>query len=64
MTEPGTDQDGVAPTFRDLLERAGLGLDAVHLDTGQLATPITWSHTTELHDPSRYLRGGQAEVEA
>lgn len=59
MTEPGADQDGAVPTFRDLLERAGLGLDAVHLDTGQLATPITWSHTTELHDPSRYLRGGE-----
>ena len=59
MTEPGADHDGAAPTFRDLLERSGLGLDAIHSDSEQLATPITWSHTTELHDPSRYLRGGE-----
>lgn len=51
--------EAAAPTFRDLLERSGLGLDAPHIDAEQLATPITWSHTTELHDPSRYLRGGE-----
>lgn len=59
MNEPGPDQEGPAPTFRDLLERSGLGLDAVHTDTEQLDRLITWSHTTELHDPSPYLRGGE-----
>lgn len=59
MTEPGAPQDGAAPTFRDLLMRSGLGLEAISTDTERLATAITWSHTTELHDPSRYLRGGE-----
>ncbi|MDO0972950.1 PucR family transcriptional regulator [Mycolicibacterium frederiksbergense] len=59
MSEPGADQDRAAPTFRDLLTRSGLGLEAISTDNEQLATPITWSHTTELHDPSPYLRGGE-----
>lgn len=52
-------EEAAAPTFHDLLERSGLGLDAPDIDAEQLATPITWSHTTELRDPSRYLRGGE-----
>ncbi len=59
MTEPVPDREVSAPTFADLLERSGLGLG--HLDTGVAGShrQITWSHTTELRDPSRYLRGGE-----
>lgn len=57
MTAPGAEPESAAPTFHDLLERSGLGLDAVHRE--HLDRPITWSHTTELRDPSRYLRGGE-----
>lgn len=52
-----------APTFHDLLQRSGLGLQLLPLSTDDghrhLSRRITWSHTTELHDPSRYLRGGE-----
>ncbi|GAB3220539.1 PucR family transcriptional regulator [Mycolicibacterium hippocampi] len=48
-----------APTLRELLETRGLGL-AVPDDTPQnLERTITWAHTTEMRDPSRYLRGGE-----
>ena len=59
MTESDRDDDARAPTFTDLLERSRLGLHRI--DTGPAATDrqITWSHTTELRDPSRYLRGGE-----
>lgn len=59
MTEPVPDREVSGPTFADLLERSGLGLG--HLDTGVagLHRQITWSHTTELRDPSPYLRGGE-----
>lgn len=59
MSGPGADPAGATPTFRDLLERSGLDLHALHTDTEHLDRPITWSHTTELRDPSRYLRGGE-----
>ena len=59
MSAPGADPAGATPTFRDLLERSGLGLYALHTDAEHLDRSITWSHTTELHDPSRYLRGGE-----
>jgi len=52
-------EQSAAPTFGDLLMRSGLGLDARHVDAAQLGRSISWSHTTELHDPSRYLRGGE-----
>lgn len=57
MIDPGAEPENAAPTFRDLLERSGLGLAVVHAE--HLDRPITWSHTTELRDPSRYLRGGE-----
>lgn len=49
----------VAPTLADLLDAPGLGL-AVPDDIDQdLDRPISWVHTTEMEDPSRYLRGGE-----
>jgi len=66
MIDPGADDQTVAhqvkaPTFHDLLERSGLGLQLIHSDSGDrnLGRAISWSHTTELQDPSRYLRGGE-----
>lgn len=59
MAESIVDADGTAPTFRDLLERSGLGLTVDTTGTAPLDRSITWSHTTELLDPSRYLRGGE-----
>ncbi|MGU3498060.1 PucR family transcriptional regulator [Mycobacterium sp. C31M] len=59
MREPTDDADGTAPTFRDLLERSGLGLQLDEGAATPLDRPISWSHTTELRDPSRYLRGGE-----
>lgn len=48
-----------APTLRELLDARRLGL-AVPDDTPQdLERTITWAHTTEMRDPSRYLRGGE-----
>ncbi|MCV7252477.1 PucR family transcriptional regulator [Mycolicibacterium fluoranthenivorans] len=46
------------PTSRDLLA-AGLGLTGPEPATGDLDRPISWAHTTELRDPSPYLRGGE-----
>lgn len=61
--EPG------GPTLRDLLDALDLGLvlpDGVLPDGAlpdaldqNLDRPISWAHTTELRDPSRYLRGGE-----
>lgn len=59
MDDAVADPPGAAPTFLDLLERSGLGLAAGYADAGASGGPITWSHTTELRDPSRYLRGGE-----
>ncbi|MGW0161910.1 PucR family transcriptional regulator [Mycobacterium sp. NPDC003323] len=59
MNTPGGGKEAAAPTFRDLLERSGLGLQADEGAAALLQRPITWSHTTELRDPSRYLRGGE-----
>lgn len=49
----------VAPTPRDLLEQSGLGLELPDADAPGLDRPISWAHTTEMRDPSRYLRGGE-----
>ncbi|MDF2823806.1 MAG: transcriptional regulator, CdaR family [Mycobacterium sp.] len=61
--------DPVAPTLRDLLEAPlldlslpdghSVDLDQVDLDRIDLDRPISWAHTTEMPDPSRYLRGGE-----
>jgi len=56
------DRDDVAPTLRDLLN-SHLGVVAAQNLTDDLSAEldrtITWAHTTELRDPSRYLRGGE-----
>lgn len=52
------DGSGVGPTLRDLLA-AGLGLHAPEGAPQDLDRPISWVHTTELLDPSRYERGGE-----
>ncbi|MDV3125503.1 PucR family transcriptional regulator [Mycobacterium sp. 21AC1] len=52
------DRTDVAPTLRDLLG-SDLGLLAPDDLAGDLDRPISWVHTTELRDPSRYLRGGE-----
>jgi Purine catabolism regulatory protein-like family/PucR C-terminal helix-turn-helix domain len=58
-----TSQDGVpetvAPTLRDLLDSSQLGLAVPDSAPQQLDRPISWAHTTEMRDPSRYLRGGE-----
>ena len=48
-----------APTLRDLLETAGLGLSTSEGAAQELDRPVSWVHTTEMRDPSRYLRGGE-----
>ncbi|CAN5770751.1 PucR family transcriptional regulator [soil metagenome] len=47
------------PTVRDLLEAPDLGLVMPDGPSHDLDRVITWAHTTELRDPSRYLRGGE-----
>jgi hypothetical protein len=48
-----------SPTVREVLEAPRLGL-ALPDDTPQdLERAISWAHTTEMRDPSRYLRGGE-----
>lgn len=49
----------VAPTLRDLLEAPHLGLSLPADGSSELDRPISWAHTTEMRDPSRYLRGGE-----
>ena len=49
----------VAPTLRDLLDSAQLGLAAPDQAAQNLDRPISWVHTTELRDPSRYLHGSE-----
>ena len=51
--------ESVAPTLRDLLETAGLGLSVPGGSGQDLGRTISWVHTTEMPDPSRYLRGGE-----
>ncbi len=51
--------DSAAPTLRDLLDAPGVGLVAPAGPAQDLDRPISWAHTTELRDPSRYLRGGE-----
>jgi hypothetical protein len=46
------------PTVRDVLGSV-LGLSTPDDTVGDLDRPISWAHTTELRDPSRYLRGGE-----
>lgn len=53
-----SDRSDVAPTLRDLL-KSNLGLVAPEISTGDLDRPVSWAHTTELRDPTRYLRGGE-----
>lgn len=45
-------------TLRDLLGSVP-GLVAPEQPTGDMDRPVSWAHTTELRDPSRYLRGGE-----
>lgn len=47
------------PTLRDLLDAPGLGLVVPDGPVQDLDRPISWAHTTELRDPSRYLRGSE-----
>jgi hypothetical protein len=59
MIEPGgAAPEGALPTFRDLLD-SGIGLHTPAGHAPGLDRQITWSHTTELRDPSRYLGGGE-----
>lgn len=51
--------DPSAPTVRDLLETSGLGLTLPTDHVADLDRAISWAHTTEMRDPSRYLRGGE-----
>lgn len=53
-----SDRSDVVPTLRDLLE-SHRGLLTPDDDPGDLDRPISWVHTTELRDPSRYLHGGE-----
>lgn len=52
-------EESAAPTLRDLLETSGLGLSVPAGPTQQVDRPVSWVHTTEMRDPSRYLRGGE-----
>lgn len=53
-----SDRSDVVPTLRDLLEsHRGLRIPDTH--EGDLDRSISWVHTTELRDPSRYLHGGE-----
>ncbi|OBF12051.1 PucR family transcriptional regulator [Mycobacterium sp. ACS4331] len=54
-----TGTESGAPTLRDLLDAPGLGLVAAAGQEQDLDRTISWAHTTELRDPSRYLRGGE-----
>lgn len=51
--------ESAAPTLRDLLETRRLGLSLPSGAAPQLDREISWVHTTEMRDPSRYLRGGE-----
>ncbi|WP_197379249.1 PucR family transcriptional regulator [Mycolicibacterium mengxianglii] len=51
--------DAVAPTLRDLMDEPRLGLSVPDGMTEDLDRPVSWVHTTEMRDPSRYLRGGE-----
>lgn len=53
-----SDRSDVIPTLRDLLE-SHRGLLTPDQPTGALDRRISWVHTTELRDPSRYLHGGE-----
>lgn len=48
-----------APTLRDLFDAPGLGLSVPDSSAQDLDRAISWAHTTEMRDPSRYLRGGE-----
>ncbi|MGE2731002.1 PucR family transcriptional regulator [Mycolicibacterium vaccae] len=52
-------EESAAPTLHDLLETSGLGLSVPEGRIQQLDRPVSWVHTTEMRDPSRYLRGGE-----
>ena len=56
--ETGHSEPG-APTLRDLLDAPRLGLAVPDSTPQDLDRQISWAHTTEMRDPSRYLRGGE-----
>ena len=47
------------PTLRDLLDVGSLRLEALPGHDHGLDTHVRWAHSTELPDPSEYLRGGE-----
>jgi hypothetical protein len=51
--------ESAAPTLRDLLDVSGLGVAVPDGEPQALDRAISWAHTTEMRDPSRYLRGGE-----
>ncbi|MBV5246461.1 MULTISPECIES: PucR family transcriptional regulator [Mycolicibacterium] len=51
--------ESAAPTLRDLLEAAQLSLSGPDPADRNLDREVSWVHTTEMRDPSRYLRGGE-----
>lgn len=51
--------ESAAPTLRHLLETAGPGLSVPEGGPQDLDRAISWVHTTEMRDPSRYLLGGE-----
>lgn len=55
MAAPVSGSD--APTVRDLVETSGLGLLLPAGEVADLDRTISWAHSTELRDPTRYLRG-------
>ncbi|MGV0807125.1 PucR family transcriptional regulator [Mycolicibacterium setense] len=53
-----SDRSDAIPTLRDLLD-SHRGLLTLDEPTGDLDRSISWVHTTELRDPTRYLHGGE-----
>lgn len=53
-----SDRSDAKPTLRDLLD-SHRGLLMPDEPTGDLDRRISWAHTTELRDPTRYLHGGE-----
>ena len=51
--------DGTVPTLRELLANGSLRLQVRAAPDSALDRPVRWVHSTELTDPSAYLRGGE-----
>lgn len=51
--------ESAAPTLRELVQTAGLGLSIPDGAAPDLDRAVSWVHTTEMPDPARYLRGGE-----